>query len=469
MAGLKKFGAQTRSGAQGLAWVLGAVLGACGATPPSCPAPVPCPPCAASPGSVPEPVRSVALPPASSAPMASAAPVRRRPTAQLFEGDRPAPGFFPRGDAFALGVDGQALDALVEEAAQTRSDALLVLKDGQVIVERTFGARPGPIETMSVTKSITALAVMMLLEDGKIPSLDAPLGRWLPEFSRGKRASITLRHLLTHTSGLAHPRDPKPLNAQKDRSAFALQAEPEEEPGAVFSYNNRATQLLAPLIERAAGKPVDALLEERLFRPLGVRRWQWARDDARSPQTYYGLALEARDLARIGQLLLDGGSFQGRALLSPASIEKISTPSEKNVRYGLLWWLRYEREVQEPEGEALAGVPGLGAGALGGLLGRVYASPEVFWMEAGGKLTEGERGALARWVEGGGKALRSRPDRALGFSADGSLGQRLVVLPGQGLVAVRQRRRRPASEEAEALAFPAMAARVQALVLPGAR
>ena len=399
--------------------------------------------------------------------MASAAVVERRPapreraSVQLFEEGPTAGDFFPRGDAFALGLDGKALDELVAEAERTRSDALLVLKDGRLVVERYFGSKRGPIETMSVTKSITGLAVMMLIEQGKIPSLDAPVGRWVKEFSRGKRASITLRHLMTHTSGLAHPNDAKALNAQKDRTAFARRAEPVEEPGASFSYNNRATQLLSIVIAEAAGKQVDEYLAERLFRPLGIRGWQWARDEGKNAQTYYGLALEARDLARIGQLLVDGGVWRGRPLLSRESIGKISTPSERNPLYGLLWWMRYERVVHEPDGAALAGVEGA---AVGPLLGRAYPSPEAFWMEAGARLEEPARRALAAWAEGGGRALRSRPDGLVGLSADGSLGQRLIVLPERGLVAVRQRRRRPAAEESEALSFGAMPGMVQALV-----
>lgn len=444
------------------AGLVGVALAACAAAPaPSCPAPTPCPACeapvlAASSSAV-APAALASSAPATVAPVASTP--RQRPTARLFD-EASAAGFFPRGDAFALGVDGQALDELVAEAERTRSDALLVLKGGQLIVERYFGSKRGPIETMSITKSFTALAVMMLVEQGKISSLDVPVSRFIPEFARGKRAAVTLRHLLTQTSGLAHVNDARALNAQKDRTAFARKAEVTEEPGAVFSYNNTASQLLSEIVEQAAGKPVDAYLDEKLFRPLGIRGWQWARDEGKNAQTYYGLALDAQSLARVGQLLLDDGAAGGKQLLGRASIDKIHTPSEKNPSYGLLWWIRYERVVHELDAEEAgkAGAPG----ALGALAGRKFGSSEAFWLEAGSRLTADEREAAAR-LAGGGRLVRSRPDHPVGFHADGSLGQRLAVFPGQGLVAVRQRRRRPSAEESDALSFPAMLKLVQAL------
>lgn len=371
----------------------------------------------------------------------------------------------PRADAFALGVDGKALDELVAEAEKTRSDSLIVLKEGQVIVERSFGSKGGAIETMSITKSFAALAVMMLIEQGKIASLDAPVSRFIPEFKGGKRGQVTLRHLLTQTSGLGG-KDIRLLNAQKDRTAFALKVDVVDEPGSTFFYNNTATQLLSVVIEKAAGKPVDTLLEERLFRPLGVKSWYWTKDEGKNPQTYFGLALDARGLARVGQMLLDQGAWGGKQIVSKESIEKLTTPSDKNPYYGLLWWLRYERVVHEVDPAEAARLDPAQQRLLAGLSGKLFGSPESLWLGAGAQLGEADRQALAALLDGGnaGKLLRSRPERKVGFYADGSLGQRLIVLPEQRLVAVRQRRRRPAAEESDALSFASMIKLTQALV-----
>jgi len=431
-----------------IAFAVAALVSACAPPPAQCP-PVPACPSAAAARPVPA-ASAVAAEPAASAPPRPTAP-RQKATAKLFDDGLAEAGFFPRADAFAAGLDGHALDALLGEAEKTKSDALIVLAGGRVVAERYFGQKRGPIETMSITKSITALAVVMLLESGKLKSLDAPLADFLPEHAHGKKAAVTLRHLLTQTSGLAHGKDARALNAQKDRTAYARRAAVLDEPGAVFSYNNEATQLLTLVVEKAAGKKVDAYLDEVLFRPLGVRGWQWDRDGGDNVQTYYGLALQARDLARIGQLLLDQGSASGRQLISKDGVASLHAPSAKNPYYGLLWWIRYERVVHELD--PAAKVEGV---ELAALAGKQHPSAEAFWLDAGARLSRAEREAVVGFVSSGGKLTRERPDRAIGFYADGSLGQRLAVFPEQKLVVVRQRRRRPPAEESDALSFPGL-------------
>ena len=444
--------------------LVGLLLSACAVPPAQCP---PVPACssasaAVQPSAVAPAVASV--PAASATPPAPAPPPRAKPTAKLFDDGLAEAGFLPRGDAFALGVDGASLDVLIGEAERTKSDSLLVLVDGQVVAERYFGARRGPIETMSVTKSMTALAISLLLESKKIGSLDAPLSTWLPEFKSGKKAAVTLRHVLTQSSGLAHGKDARAFNGQKDRTAYARRAAVVDEPGSLFSYNNEATQLLSVVVEQAAGKPVDAFLDERLFRPLGIRGWQWDRDAGQNVQTYYGLALQARDLARIGQLLLDEGRFQGKQLLAPESVRALHTPSDRSPFYGLLWWLRYERTVHEIDlGKAGADFV-LPKDLVTPLVGRKFSSSEALWLELGSRLSAPEREHLSAWVASGGKLSSERPDHAIGFYADGSLGQRLAVFPESKLVVVRQRRRRPRAEESEALSFPSMLKLASALV-----
>lgn len=212
-------------------------------------------------------------------------------------------------------LDEGVLAALIEEAERTESDALIVIKDGRTVVERTFGREVGPIETMSVTKSVVSLAVGLLLDEGKTESLEAPLSTWFPDWAEGDKAAVTLRHVLTHTSGLEHRQGARVLNTQDDRLAFVRESPISEPPGTVFSYNNEATQLLSGVIEAAAGEPVDAYLDSRLFQPMGIADWSWERDPVGNAQTFYGLSLHPADLARIGLLMLDGGRWEGEVLV----------------------------------------------------------------------------------------------------------------------------------------------------------
>jgi CubicO group peptidase (beta-lactamase class C family) len=191
---------------------------------------------------------------------------------------------------------------------------------------------------MSITKSVAVLAVPFLIEEGKIASLDAPLSTWFPEWKEGLKAKVTLRHVLTHTSGLENDPKAHTLNAAKDGVRFARESPVTVEPGTVFSYNNRAVALLAGIVKEASGEPIDQYLEKRLFAPLGIRA-QWHKDPAGNVRTYADLRMGARDLAKIGQLMLDGGKP-----LPEGWAAKLTEPSALEKSCGLLWWILYDEK-----------------------------------------------------------------------------------------------------------------------------
>ena len=198
-------------------------------------------------------------------------------------------------------VDGSALDRLSAAAQRAQSDSLIVIKDHRLVLNRRFGSAPGPIETRSATKGIAALAVLALIADGKIRSLEEPLATFFPEFGSGAKRDITLRQVMSHSSGLRHATtDADALNAQSDRLAYARALPVSTPPGTAFSYSNEATQLLTGVIATAAGEATESYVKRRLFEPLGIVNFNWKRDRAGTVQTYYGLELEAEDLARIG-------------------------------------------------------------------------------------------------------------------------------------------------------------------------
>ena len=115
---------------------------------------------------------------------------------------KPDVEFFPPGEAEKLGIDPAALEKLRKRAEEARSDAVVILKDGQLVADWDFGQKRGVIETMSATKSIVSLAIGRLIDSGKIKSLDQPISDFYPEWKQGRKKLITVRHLLNHTSGL---------------------------------------------------------------------------------------------------------------------------------------------------------------------------------------------------------------------------------------------------------------------------
>ena len=259
----------------------------------------------------------------------------------LFDSAAVPSEFFPRSEPEAVGINPAALAALVAEAQNTHSNALIVIKDGRVVVERNFD-RPAkqPLRINSVTKSIVSLAVGQLVADGKIPGLATPLARWFPEWAVGKKAKVILQHIMTHTSGLYHEESAAKLYQQPDVIRYARGLPLAGEPGKNFAYSNEAVALIPGIALAAAGKPLDIYLRDRLFEPMGISDYKWDRDAAGNVLAFGGLWLLPRDLARIGQLMLDSGSWEGKQLIPAAWVRAGTSPARADIpEYGLLWRL----------------------------------------------------------------------------------------------------------------------------------
>jgi len=360
----------------------------------------------------------------------------------LFDKELPPP-LWPHQDPVEAHFDPVVLASLIADADATGSDSLLILRDGKTIVERHFGKPRGPIETMSVTKSIVGLAVGLLVEEGKIAGLDTPVSTWFPKWKEGRKGKVTVRHLLTQTSGLAHRKGAGLLFQQSDMLAFALDSEVLEEPGTRFSYNNEATMILSGVIRAAAGETVDQYLAKRLFEPLEIKDWTWTHDSAGNMHTLSGLSLTARDLAKIGVMMLDGGRWNGMQVIPAAWVEASTKETVPDSGYGLLWWLRYgptRRTISKARIDTLREEGFAGADALAPLVGQTFLSLEGLWMELGAHLTEAQRADADLRAARGQVPYDKEDPSIIGYAADGWLGQALIVFPKQRVVAVRQHR-----------------------------
>jgi CubicO group peptidase (beta-lactamase class C family) len=152
------------------------------------------------------------------------------------------------------GVDAKALDELLEKTRAAKWDAVVLLVDGALVCEELFDRPPEPIELMSCTKSVVSLLVGILVDDGKIPSLETPVSKWFPEWRSGPKKGITGGHLLSHTSGLKCNPTTEEIQASRDFVKLALEAELVDPPGTRFFYNNKAVNLLAGVVEKASGR-----------------------------------------------------------------------------------------------------------------------------------------------------------------------------------------------------------------------
>jgi CubicO group peptidase (beta-lactamase class C family) len=217
--------------------------------------------------------------------------------------------------------------------------------------------RKGPLHTMqSVSKSVTSTLIGIAKGEGALADLDA---KALP-FFEGFRTrsddprfrSITLRNLLTMTSGIAWDEttvdytDPRnscaAMEASENWVQFVLDQKMASEPGEKFVYSSGVTELLGQILKKTTGKDPDDYARERLFGPLGIEAWYWKKTPTGLSDTEGGLYLTARDLAKIGYLYLKDGVWEGERILPQGWVAEAVAPlvtASGDRKYGFQWWL----------------------------------------------------------------------------------------------------------------------------------
>jgi CubicO group peptidase (beta-lactamase class C family) len=240
-----------------------------------------------------------------------------------------------REDAELSAAALKAHDALCQ---RTGADACLVIHHDRIVREWYSTRYTTPMYAMSSTKSVAGLLTGMLIDDGRLQSADASVCSLIATWCSGRRAKVTVRHLLSMTSGLPMMQDSS-VGFVNDKNAYVMHLVPTSEPGTTWAYSNEGAQLLSPIFERAAGEPIQDYAQRRLFAPLGMdsTRLHVYRDHA---WTYADMETTARDFARLGVLMLRQGRWKGRQIVSSEWITRSTQPSQSlNLRYGLLWWI----------------------------------------------------------------------------------------------------------------------------------
>jgi CubicO group peptidase (beta-lactamase class C family) len=201
----------------------------------------------------------------------------------------------------------------------------------------------------SATKSVTSILVGMALADRAIDHLDQPVAEFLPEeLADPAKRGITLRHLLTMTSGLA--------SVEGGAAAFKMLASPNwtrymarlplvSQPGEQFLYNSANAHLLSAAISNATGQSLTAYANQRLFGPLGIHDVRWGAGPEGVTFGGGNLFLSSQELAKIGLLCLRGGRWEDRQLVSPAWIAESLQAHQvyyPGWNYGYYWYLHDE-------------------------------------------------------------------------------------------------------------------------------
>jgi CubicO group peptidase (beta-lactamase class C family) len=228
--------------------------------------------------------------------------------------------------------------------------------EGRGPVGRVAFGPDTPHDLRSVTKCIVGLLYGIALAEGKVPYPEEPLLTRFPGYAdvgaTGGRDRLTVAHALTMTLGTDWPEwgipysDPSnsetAMEAALDRYRFILERSIIAEPGTKWIYNGGATALLGRLIANGTGKSLPEYARSALFAPLGLDATQWATGRDGEPKAASGLSMVPRDLARIGQLVLQDGAWQGRQLVPSSWLEASFRPAvtiNEYRKYGYHWYL----------------------------------------------------------------------------------------------------------------------------------
>jgi CubicO group peptidase (beta-lactamase class C family) len=256
-----------------------------------------------------------------------------------------------------VGASSEGLESALQVAIGIeRLKSLVVVKDGVIIMEEYLhGAESSDLfDVRSVTKSIVSTLVGMAIKDGYIPDMNATIGERLSfvmEDMDEVNQSVTIHDLLTMSGGWQYDEWNGPSYQQ-----WIASGQPERwplvqprvaAPGAQFTYNSAAVHLLGVLTEQFLDCTLIQYASQELLTPIGIVHKQWEMLPGGYPNGGAGIDLQARDLARFGQLFLQDGMSGDRRILPEDWVAEATTPAYswrssfgplKEMSYGYLWW-----------------------------------------------------------------------------------------------------------------------------------
>ncbi len=269
-----------------------------------------------------------------------------------------------------VGLDVTRLCGIAErlKGSDANVHAMVIVRHGKLVFEQYYPGDDYPWghpdrryefdaatkhDMRSVSKSVTSLLIGIAIDRRLIASVEEPVVKFFPEYAALATPGwdrVTLRNLLTMSSGIewdeARPwNDPKNdepyLGSEPDPLRYVL-AKPIVAPAdLIWNYNGGGTDLLGAVIARVSGKALEVFANEALFEPLGITDWEWQHYQNKKISAAAGLRLRPRDAAKIGQLVLAHGAWNGKQIVSAEWIAQATTPRLQAIGlffYGYQWW-----------------------------------------------------------------------------------------------------------------------------------
>lgn len=254
------------------------------------------------------------------------------------------------------GIDSAGLAAVFrdfhsdEDVWQVRS--LTVFRHGKLVAEsytKDFSDRTTKRAMWSCTKQVMGVLVGIAVDKGLIDSIDDTIDKYLPGVmdKYPNKKGITIKDLLTMRSGLNFDNyglsgdDSQILQQEPDNLLdFVLGKELIYEPGTEFKYKDSDPQILSSVLERVTGIKTDLWAEQVLFQPLGVNNIEWLRYKDGATLGSFGIMTTPRELAKIPQMVLNGGTYNNSEIVSSSWIDDMTAPQVEagDKHFGYLWW-----------------------------------------------------------------------------------------------------------------------------------
>jgi CubicO group peptidase (beta-lactamase class C family) len=278
---------------------------------------------------------------------------------------------WPTASVESVGISSkplQDLEAAVRDGRFKKIGSVLIARHGKLVYEAYFDGDANTLrDTRSATKSITDALIGIAIGEKKLSGVDARVLQLLPEHARKlqnpdpRKDKITIEDFLTMSSPLecddwndASRGNEERMYLVEDWAQFILDlpirgrmhvGEQIDPPpyGRDFSYCTGGVFTLSEVLQKATGARTDRYAQEKLFGPIGITDAQWVYSPLNIPQTGGGLRLSSRDLLKVAQLYLNGGSWQGRRIVDEGWVRISTQPHarpDEYTEYGYLWWLK---------------------------------------------------------------------------------------------------------------------------------
>lgn len=284
--------------------------------------------------------------------------------------ERDWPASTPEAAGFEADL-AERIDAALRDDGFAKLHSLLLVRDGKLVYERYFSGDDEKLDldfkglvfdagmkhdVRSITKTVVGLLYGIALSEGKAPALDASIVEHFPEYpgpaADPAKRKITVGDALGMALGLEWNENAKPPESDEWRmeqspeiQRYVLERPMAAAPGTTWVYSGGAPSLLTPIMVKGTGMSTADFAQAKLFDPLGIAAAdvEWMTDYYSVPWSHLGLRMRPRDMAKLGQLVLDGGRWRGRQVVPEEWIAATIAPglptSYEGCSYGYLIWL----------------------------------------------------------------------------------------------------------------------------------